>query len=71
MNMMKGICPKCGVTYCGWALSTPEFQKCERCGCDLEIYKDGMRIAVFVSPDTAPVNKIADKKTKEEITTLQ
>jgi hypothetical protein len=30
-----------------------------------------MRIAVFVSPDMAPENKIADKKTKEEITTSQ
>jgi hypothetical protein len=34
---MKGKCPKCGVSYYGWALGNPLYQKCEQCGNSLEI----------------------------------
>ena len=44
MTLMTGSCPKCGVTYCGWALTNPAFQQCEKCGGALEIFKDGVRV---------------------------
>ena len=71
MSLMKGTCPKCGVTYCGWALVNPEFQKCDRCGCELEIFKDGVRAITSNNQVTVSEKSIADKKAKEEITTSQ
>jgi uncharacterized protein (DUF983 family) len=39
---LKGVCPKCGVTYYGWALENPSNQRCEGCKTDLVITNDGM-----------------------------
>jgi uncharacterized protein (DUF983 family) len=39
---LKGVCPKCGVTYYGWALENPNNQRCDDCDCNLAITKDGM-----------------------------
>ena len=38
---LKGVCPKCGVTYYGWALENTNNQRCENCDCDLAITVDG------------------------------
>jgi hypothetical protein len=40
MGGLIGTCLKCGSSYCGWALSGPEYQKCDRCGSELEIRRD-------------------------------
>ncbi len=42
--MLVGKCPKCGATYKGWALKSPWFQLCYRCGIDIDIWNsdDGM-----------------------------
>ena len=37
---LKGVCPKCGVTYYGWALENPDNQRCENCKTDLVITND-------------------------------
>jgi len=39
---LKGVCPKCGVTYYGWALENPANQRCEGCKTDLVITNDGV-----------------------------
>ena len=39
---LKGVCPKCGITYYGWALEEPNNQRCEKCKTDLVITSDGM-----------------------------
>ena len=49
MSVMTGKCPKCEVKYYGWALTNPEFQKCDKCGAALEIYKDGIRVVTHPS----------------------
>jgi hypothetical protein len=37
---MKGICPKCGACYYGWALASPQAQRCGACGSILEVSRD-------------------------------
>lgn len=37
--MLKGICPKCGKVFYGWALQNPEHQHCE-CGALLLIFDE-------------------------------
>ena len=39
---LKGVCPKCGGTFYGWALEDPNKQRCEDCKTDLVITSDGM-----------------------------
>ena len=68
MSIMTGTCPECGARFCGWALMNPEFQKCDRCGCELEIFRDKVRIVTSNNKVAASENNIADKKAKEEIT---
>jgi len=58
MSGMTGKCPKCRVTYCGWALTNPEFQKCDKCGAALEIFKDGIRVLTL---PFIPGNKAQEK----------
>jgi len=58
MGGMTGKCPKCGVKYYGWALANPEFQKCDKCGAALEIYRDGIRV---LTPPFVPENKAQEK----------
>jgi hypothetical protein len=69
MSVMTGICPECGARFCGWALMNPEFQKCDRCGCELEIFRDRVRIVTSNNQVAASENNKAAKITKEEITT--
>jgi hypothetical protein len=38
--MLLGKCPKCGTCYSGWALKSPWYQICQRCGQELEIADD-------------------------------
>jgi hypothetical protein len=35
--MLQGICPRCGAQFYGWALKSPEYQDCNRCGAWLDI----------------------------------
>jgi hypothetical protein len=49
----------------------PEFQKCDRCDCELEIFKDGVRVITANNQVTVSEKSIADKKAKEEINTSQ
>jgi uncharacterized protein (DUF983 family) len=37
---MKGVCPKCGKVYYGWALANPEVQRCGECGSVLVTQRD-------------------------------
>jgi len=37
---LKGVCPKCGRAYYGWALGNPNNQRCENCKTDLVITND-------------------------------
>jgi hypothetical protein len=39
---LKGVCPKCGKAYYGWALGNPNNQRCEGCKMDLVITNDWM-----------------------------
>lgn len=41
---LEGFCPKCYLHYYGWTIANPLEQKCEQCGGDLEIYRDGMHL---------------------------
>lgn len=38
--MLKGVCPKCGKKYYGWALQEPQHQHCDVCGTLLIIYDE-------------------------------
>jgi len=69
MSVIRGICPECGARFCGWALTNPAFQKCDRCGCELEIFRDGVRVITSNNQVTTYEKSEADKKTKEEIST--
>jgi uncharacterized OB-fold protein len=66
MSIMKGICPKCGTIYYGWALNNPKEQICGLCGSGLEIFREGESIGISYSPFTAPKYEIKSNKTKEE-----
>ena len=66
MSGMKGVCPKCGVTYCGWALMNPLLQICGRCGCTLELYRDDVRISRSDLPVIPDADTIPSEKTKQE-----
>jgi uncharacterized OB-fold protein len=68
MSVMKGICPKCGAIYYGWALNNPKEQLCGHCGSGLEIFRQGESIGISYSPFTASEYKITSNKTKEEKT---
>jgi uncharacterized protein (DUF983 family) len=37
MSGLEGRCPTCGTHYSGWALKSPWYQICDRCGAELEI----------------------------------
>jgi hypothetical protein len=58
MSAMKGICPKCGTRYCGWALTNPRERICKQCGSGLEIYRDGLWLGTAYSPFNAPQYKV-------------
>ena len=51
--MLEGKCPKCGYHCIGWALQSPRYQSCPRCGIGFEIIKNGRRVATGYSPFTA------------------
>jgi len=56
---MKGICPKCGARYYGWALENPLRRKCRKCGSALEIQDNDLPLTL---PGQSPgVSKIQDK----------
>jgi uncharacterized OB-fold protein len=63
---MKGKCPKCGASYCGWALNNPLHQKCEECGTYLEI-RDVRAIGVLNPFFLYPKYKMTFNKTREKI----
>jgi hypothetical protein len=48
MSGIKGICPRCGTTYYGWALNEPVEHKCEHCGINLAI------VTATISGNAAP-----------------
>jgi len=64
---MKGICPKCGTVYYGWALTNPREQKCDQCGSNLEISNDRECIRTRYSAFSYPKYKITFNKMKEMI----
>jgi uncharacterized protein (DUF983 family) len=47
---LKGVCPKCGVTFCGWALENPDNQRCENCKTDLVITNDNQNQDKGIEP---------------------
>jgi len=63
MSGMKGVCPKCGTIYAGWALMNPHLQKCGRCGYALELYRDDVRISRSDLPVIPDIDKIPSEKT--------
>jgi hypothetical protein len=65
MSGMKGVCPKCGSIYAGWALNNPKEQICGHCGSGLEIFRDGVSVGISYSPFTAAKYEIKSNKTKE------
>jgi uncharacterized protein (DUF983 family) len=66
MSGMKGICPKCGTIYAGWALNNPKEQKCGRCSCALELYRDDVRMPSSDLPVIADKDTMASGKTDKE-----
>jgi len=38
--MLKGICPKCGQEYYGWALQDEEHRLCHQCGGKLHVTQE-------------------------------
>jgi hypothetical protein len=70
MDGLEGICPRCGERYYGWALKNPRYQMCGKCGCALEIWRNGEKIASGYSPFEAEEYKITrppgGKKGKED-----
>jgi len=66
MSGMKGVCPKCGTIYAGWALINPVLQKCGRCSCALELYRDDVRISRSDLPVIPDANMIPSEKTGQE-----
>jgi hypothetical protein len=64
---MKGICPKCGASYCGWALENPLHQKCEYCGSRLEISNNEKFTGTSYSVLSYPEYKITRDRMKEAI----
>jgi hypothetical protein len=67
MSGMKGVCPKCGTIYAGWALNNPKEQICGRCSCALELFRDDVRISrsdlpVIPDADTIPSEKTGQEK---------
>ena len=65
--MIKGICPKCGASYYGWALENPLHQKCEYCGSGLEISEGAVCIGTSYSVFSYPEYKINRDRMKEAI----
>ncbi len=57
--MLEGYCPKCGIHYCGWALSNKEQQKCPKCGIDLNITED-VRPMMVMHP-SSQIEKYSNK----------
>jgi hypothetical protein len=66
MSGMKGVCPKCGTIYAGWALMNPALQKCGRCSCALELYRDDVRISRSDLPVIPDTDLILSEKTGQE-----
>jgi len=57
MSGLKGVCPKCGASYYGWALRNPIEPKCDRCGSDLKISENGVHIRSHYSSLTTRTYK--------------
>jgi transcription initiation factor IIE alpha subunit len=60
MSGLKGVCPKCGASYYGWALRNPGEPKCDRCGSDLKISENGAHIRSHYSSLTTRTYKITN-----------
>ena len=61
-SIPMGFCPKCGVKRMGYALRSPRYQTCPKCGAGL-IIEDGKYIGTGFSPFTADE---VDIKLKDE-----
>jgi transcription initiation factor IIE alpha subunit len=57
MSGLKGICPKCEASYFGWALKNSPAPKCTKCGSELEIMENGVRIRTHYSSFTTKTYK--------------
>jgi transcription initiation factor IIE alpha subunit len=57
MSELKGVCPKCGARYYGWALINSIEQKCDRCGSDLEFVENRVHIRTHYSSFTTKTFK--------------
>jgi transcription initiation factor IIE alpha subunit len=66
MSGLKGICPKCGASYFGWALANPVKRKCERCGSVLEITESGVHIRSHYSSLTTRTYRTMYTTTQEK-----
>ena len=67
MSVMKGVCPKCGTVYYGWALDNPLHRKCEECDSHLEISEHRETIVRFDPFYLYPKYKVVLNQTKERI----
>jgi hypothetical protein len=67
-GLMKGKCPKCGAIYYGWALGNPLYQKCERCGNNLEISTIEKCTDTYQPVFSYPEYKIIRDRMKEAMT---
>ena len=55
--MLVGECPKCGAIYSGWALKSPWYQICDRCGVDIDIRDTDSDIITAHSTYSSDQNK--------------
>ena len=65
---IEGICLKCGTHKIGNALRCPQYQKCPKCGKNLEIYENGKHVDSGFWPFTANLPII---KTPNQILELE
>ena len=66
MSGLKGMCPKCGARYSGWALMNSLKEKCAVCGSDLEIAENGVHIRSHYSSFTTRTFKSMHSSFREQ-----
>lgn len=55
--MLKGICPKCGREYYGWALQNEEYRGCDQCDGRLHVIQEAGAIKKSGNPDVPITQK--------------
>ena len=60
-SIPMGFCTKCGTKRIGYALRSPRYQTCPKCGAGLIIIENGKHIGSGFSPFTADKINIKSK----------